>query len=257
MRYFFLFLLMIALIYSCNRDTVDVANANSTFMAPAYAPKSSESDDEQLGKPDLSPTAGFDRTKDAVPPDSPQPPIGDPQDAKRMKPVRTSPAPDRGQAKTGAVAPTQKLIVEKQVAEPGLSVKAIKEPAVFKVSKTACYGNCKEFSLALHEGGLLVLDGKRNVRYEGLNTQQMMGFKYGDLVKEFQSIIVTGLADIYPETEEISTNLPATILYYTLANGKEKTVRVYDLDAAPEPLAAFLNKAEEMVGSGIWNKARE
>lgn len=261
MRIFFLLLLLIALVYSCNRDTTEAVNstAAATYQAPASAPKSASNDATQLGKADLSPAPGFNKSKDGAPMEAALPELGDPQEEKRK--VSAQRARPVGQQKLEArqASATQKKteIMTSPRAQAGVSVASIVEPSVFKISKTACYGNCKQYKLELHKGGLLVMEGKRNVRHEGWNTQRMMSFKYQDLMKEFQALTASELADVYPDAEEVPADLPATVLRFADADGQERTVRVYDLDAAPEPLAAFLQKLEDMVENGIWDKAVE
>ena len=99
------------------------------------------------------------------------------------------------------------------------------------------------------------MNGKRNVRHEGWNTQQMMSFKYQELGNDLAALAASDLAAVYPENETIPADLPATVLRFTDPNGEDRTIRVYDLDDAPEPLAAFLQKVERLVEEGVWNKA--
>lgn len=261
MRIFFLLLLLIALVYSCNRDTTEAVTttAPKSYQAPAAAPRSDGNDATKLGKADLSPEPGFNKSKDGVPMEPALPELGDPQEEKRKVSAQRARPVTQQKMEARQASATRKSpeMMTSPPAQAGVSVASIMEPSVFKISKTACYGNCKQYILELHEGGLLVLQGKRNVRHEGWNTQRMMRFKYQDLMKEFQEITASELADVYPGTEEVPADLPATVLRFADADGQERSVRVYDLDAAPEPLAAFLQKLEDMVENGIWDKAVE
>jgi len=128
-------------------------------------------------------------------------------------------------------------------------------PIVFKVRKTPCYGNCKQYAIRLHDTGELVLEGKKNLRQLGLFTRQMMGFKYQDLVQQFIDLKPTELAKLYPENEEVAADLPATILTFNDVAGEEHEVKVYY--DAPEPLAEFLAQVERLAETGTWEKAVE
>jgi hypothetical protein len=187
------------------------------------------------------------------------PELGDSQEEKRKVSAQRARPVSQQKLESRQATATRKSpeMVASPPAQAGVSVASIMEPSVFKISKTACYGNCKQYNLELHKGGLLVMEGKRNVRHEGWNTQRMMKFKYQNLMEEFQQLTAGELADVYPDAGEVPVDLPSTVLRFTDAEGQERSIRVYDLDAAPEPLAAFLQKLEDMVENGIWDKAVE
>ncbi len=252
MRYFFVLLLLVFLCFSCNRDLTD----GSGTAGPAFAqPTPNTTTGMRAGQKDGEAAIGSPEREMAETPAASSPEeVPSPAEAKRMGPGRTAPvvrdhsattSPQAGQKSNSGVAPA---------VGGSIVVSKIKDPQVFEVYTTPCYGNCPEYTLRLFEGGMLVLNAKKGLRQEGLHTQQLQYFQYSDLVEQFNSLVATDLAAVYPATE-IPTDLPATVLRYTDAKGKERKVKVY-VDA-PEALASFLAEVTQLPKQGIWDPAKE
>ncbi|MBC6993106.1 DUF6438 domain-containing protein [Neolewinella lacunae] len=252
MRYFFVLLLLVFLCFSCNRDLTD----GSGTAGPAFAqPTPNTTAGLRAGQKTPEALAGSPEREMTETPAAASPEeLPDPAEAKRMGPGRTTPvvrdrsattAPQAGQKSNTGTAP---------VGGGAVVVSKIQAPQVFEVYTTPCYGNCPEYTLRLFEGGLLVLDAKKGLRQQGLHTQQLQFFQYSDLVEQFNRLAAADLAPVYPTTE-IPTDIPATVLRYTDAKGKEQKIKVY-VDA-PEALASFLAEVTQLPKEGIWDPAKE
>lgn len=260
MRFLFLFLLLIVLLTGCGRDTTGM---NDQTVTTAAAPASNASgpaakrNQTELAKPDL--TGEVQVGRDAMAPADDfrnNQGTADREEARRMGPGSNRNGSTGGQQLDGTgtpqAAPAQFELKDNM---GPISIKDIKEQEVFTVSKTPCYGDCKQYSVTFYANGLMTLNAKKNLDREGLFCVVPMAAQRTNLEAQFRRAVGAGLVTVYPEGETVAADIPATVLRYPGADGRRQSVKVYS--DAPTALEELFRMVEAIVEKGDWVKAVE
>lgn len=261
MRFLFLFLLFIVLFFACNRDATGVDDSQSLTTTAAASAGSAvipgqKNQKPTEAKPDMTPATQVGRDQ-MVPANDFSNANGttDPVDRRRMgvelPSARQTDGSPSGNGQVQA-APTQ---FELKADAAPISIKEIEASEVFTVSKTPCYGDCKQYSLTVYSNGLVTLNAKKNLERKGLFATVPMGAERTNLLAQFRLATGAGLLTVYPAGESVAADIPATVLRFPGADGKAQNVRVYS--DAPTALEELFTKVEMLVKTGDWQKANE
>lgn len=248
--------LLLVITSACNRDAVDSNQSNSgTFLAPASAPMSpnalaAEDEAKPRMAPEIEEEEDYPGKSEAV--------VHQMTDEELAAAKRAGPG--RIGAKPRPVAPSINATPEtpKTMDVPTTGNKAVLDfgSTVVAISKTGCYGKCRQFSLTLTKDRRLILDAGNNMDRKGKYSRVLNTSEYNELLVAMQAAKPAGLAEVYPrETKDIPADIPATVLRYPDLDGNERKVEVYY--DAPEKLDDFLTTFEAWVDKDGWIKMAE
>jgi len=132
---------------------------------------------------------------------------------------------------------------------------------VITLERTACFGACPIYFIAIHANGRVVYRGHEYVKIKGLMYDQISADTIKHLLKEFITAGYFSLAEKYESKKDtlangeiVETNvtdLPTTITSVKFA-GQFKMVQNYF--GAPAWLRIFENKIDEVAKSARWIK---
>lgn len=257
MRILLSFLCLSFVFFACGRDTTGVdGNPTTTAAAPAAAvvPGDKLSDGKTLARPDETGAERIGRDQMA-PVESMAEGTASPADVARYSGARNAESA-AGESSvrraTGGndAAPKQ---MNNAANNKIVTISDITAPVLFTVSKTPCKGDCKLYSVTLHNDGTAVLNARKNVGREGYFTTALSTIEAGKLSDLFRRATGSGLSTVYPAGETMPADLPATKLEYPGANNLPQTVRVYS--DAPADLQRLFDEAEKLAEKGDWIQA--
>jgi Domain of unknown function (DUF6438)/Ankyrin repeats (3 copies) len=122
------------------------------------------------------------------------------------------------------------------------------------LKRTACYGTCPVYTVAIHGSGLVEYLGEFHVDIPGAQAGSVPPEKFTDLLKAFENIHFFDLKDKYFEN---CTDLPTAIISI-LADGKTKQVSNYfggceGAKSGPQvDLAKLADQIDGAAGAGRW-----
>lgn len=261
MRYIFLILLFSFLLFGCGRDAAGVGE--ETAAAPAIAPASAPAtpgDKRNNQTPAKAPDVGAEEIgRDQMAPVEQMhaPPVTR-EEAKRLSPVNRG-KPAQNQSVTPAnPTPDQSPSAQFELngGDPSavVDVNKIEAEQVFNVSKTPCYGDCKQYAVTVYNNGLVILNGKKNVSRTGYFSLVLEDYPQSKLMDFFRDATADGLLKVYPAGKEAPVDVPATVLRYPGVNGLPQSIRVYG--GAPEKLQRLFDLVEEMAEQADWKIAK-
>jgi hypothetical protein len=249
--------LLVVLGFGCNKDTSGAGSGNDPFLAPATAPDLPKR--EAANEKDFSREGG--PMQEAVDDGSEDVVKLTPEDraaAKRMGPGKVSspPATNRhGEPVTGQTKPASKpssMPAPEKQNKPALDY----DRAIVKISKTACYGSCRQYSIELTNDRRLILDAKKNMDRKGLYSRLLSATEYNALLLAMEATEPDDLGAVYPaDTKMIPADVQGTVLRYADVHGEERKVEVYA--DAPKELAKLIADLESWVDKDGWIKVAE
>ena len=128
-------------------------------------------------------------------------------------------------------------------------------PAV-TLERTACFGTCPVYTVAISPSGEVTFDGKRHVAQAGQATAKISPERVDSLLAELAAAGYFELADAYvmdaPACGMYATDLP-TVITSAVRDGETKTIR-HDrgCSAAPPELSQLEQRIDEVAGTGRW-----
>ncbi|HEY0324142.1 MAG TPA: DUF6438 domain-containing protein [Pyrinomonadaceae bacterium] len=107
-------------------------------------------------------------------------------------------------------------------------VQDVPADTVITIERTACFGPCPMYKLAIYADGRVVYEGKNNVKQTGKVESSITQDKIRELVAAFEQIEYFKLKDRYSgqDCPQMWTDHPSAITSLTM-NGKSKTVKHY------------------------------
>lgn len=247
--------LLLVLTTACNRDAVDSGqDGTGTFLAPASAPlRTTNSTAAEEGQLQDAPMA---IEPDVLPgEDEPGAELLTAEEldaARRAGPGRIGSKPQT--AAPGTATPAK----PKTMSAPSTTGKSVADydRPVVAISKTACYGECRQFGLTLTNDRRLVLAAGKNMDRKGKYSRVLNTREYNELLAAMQTANPEGLTALYPNNiKNVPADAQGTILSYPDVDGNERKVEIYY--DAPEKLDAFLAAFEAWVDKDGWIKMAE
>lgn len=255
MRLFFVLLILTFFLFGCGRDSTGIAEdrALTTAAAPAATPANAY--DKRNPTDPVKPTGQSDTQvgRDQMAPvESMREGTASPEDVARYSGAGRPAGGTERRAGTTENPPKQ---FELKLNEGPVMISKIEAPAVFTVAKTPCYGECKQYSLTVHNNGLVVLNAKKNLDRKGFYTVALSTIDSAKMLELFRRATASGLLTVYPAGEEIAADIPSTKLEYAGVNGLPQVIRVYS--DAPAALQTLFDEAEKLAEKGDWKLATE
>lgn len=246
---------LLVLTSACNRDAVDsTQDGTGTFLAPASAPLNPQAlaaADE--AKPKMA--AAIEGPGELPGENEPVPTKMTAEEieaAKRAGPARLGSQPQVAAPLTASPEPPKTMDVPSSGNKPAPDYNR----PVVAISKTACYGECRQFVLSLTNDRRLILDAGKNMDRKGKYSRALSGREYNELLAAMQDAKPESLAALYPNNiKHVPADAQGTVLRYPDPNGNERKVEIYY--DAPEKLDAFLTSFEAWVDKDGWVKMAE
>jgi hypothetical protein len=246
---------LLVLTTACNRDAVDsTGDGTGTFLAPASAPlnpnaRAAEDEARQQMAPTLE--------EPDVLPGEDEPSVGqmtaeEIDAAKRAGPGRVGAQPQTAVPRTAAPEKPKTMAAPNTGGKPALDY----DRPVVSVSKSACYGKCRQFVLTLTNDRRLILEAGANMDRKGKYSRRLNAREYNELLVAMQAADPEGLTPLYPNNvKQIPADAQGTVLRFPDLNGDERKVEIYY--DAPEKLTEFLTAFEAWVDKDGWIKTAE
>jgi len=133
----------------------------------------------------------------------------------------------------------------------GDAIRSDTSTAIITLERTACFGACPIYTVALYDDGIVIFNGLRFVDELGLRIRDIGSAPIEDLVGHARRISYTSLDERYEgsATEPTPTDLPTTITSVRFG-GFHKVVRNYW--GAPPQLREFERRIDSIVGTTRW-----
>ena len=137
----------------------------------------------------------------------------------------------------------------------GMTVDSVSAP-VITLERTACFGGCPVYRLAVTSDGVVSYEGKAEVRQLGKASSRISPEKVQDLLSELERAGYFSFASRYAAAEPVcgryAADSPSAI---TSINSEGRTKRVehdYGCGAVPGALAVLERRIDEVLGSAKW-----
>lgn len=135
------------------------------------------------------------------------------------------------------------------------SVDVAVKPAI-TLERTACFGGCPVYRIAVSPSGQVAYEGKTHVRHVGAAINEIPKQRVDALLRELENAGYFSFANRYtagePACGRYSTDSPSVITSVTM-NGRTKRIEHdYGCGAAPGALVVLERRIDEALGSAQW-----
>jgi hypothetical protein len=136
----------------------------------------------------------------------------------------------------------------------------IPKDLVIKLERTACFGTCPDYQLAVKSNGIITFKGGTFTKTKGLTTGKITSTDLKQIISEFEKTKFFELRNSYSEYSdgcgEVATDSPSEIISIQI-NGKKKTVSHYfgcrDVKGnVLERIISLGKKIDELTNSRKW-----
>jgi Domain of unknown function (DUF6438) len=128
--------------------------------------------------------------------------------------------------------------------------------AVITLERTACFGSCPVYRVAVSRTGAVSYEGKAHVRRVGAATDQIQAERVDALLSELDEAGYFSFADRYTPAEptcgRYATDSPSAITTVRLSGRTKRIEHDYGCDAAPGVLVILERKIDELLNSAQW-----
>ncbi|HEX5575557.1 MAG TPA: DUF6438 domain-containing protein [Gemmatimonadales bacterium] len=125
-------------------------------------------------------------------------------------------------------------------------------PAI-TLERTACFGRCPVYRIAVSPTGSVSYEGTANVRRIGAATSQIPADQVTALTRELEQAGYFSFADLYTSTElscgRYATDLPTVITSVTLRGRTKRIEHDYGCGGVPGALAVLERRIDEVLRS--------
>jgi Domain of unknown function (DUF6438) len=125
-------------------------------------------------------------------------------------------------------------------------------PAI-TLERTACFGRCPVYRIAVSPTGAVSYEGTANVRHIGAATGQIPADRVTALVSELERADYFSFVDRYTSTEltcgRYATDLPTVITSVTLRGRTKRIEHDYGCGGVPGALVVLERRIDEVLGS--------
>jgi hypothetical protein len=124
------------------------------------------------------------------------------------------------------------------------------------LARTACFGRCPVYSLAVTPSGSVTYEGKAHVRVLGSANAQIAPEKLDTLLSELEKGGYFTFANRYTSAEptcgRYATDLPTVITSVTLRGRTKRVEHDYGCGSAPGGLIVLERRIDEILNSARW-----
>jgi hypothetical protein len=127
---------------------------------------------------------------------------------------------------------------------------------VVTLERTACFGGCPVYRIAVSREGLVTYQGTANVRRVGTATAQIPGDSIQALLNELEQAGYFTFANRYavsePTCRRYTTDSPTTISSATFKGRTKRIEHDYGCGGVPGALRVMEDRIDEVLGSDQW-----
>jgi hypothetical protein len=127
---------------------------------------------------------------------------------------------------------------------------------VITLERTACFGGCPVYRIAVSREGLVTYEGSANVRRVGTATAQISEDRLHALLNELEQAGYFTFAARYavsePTCRRYTTDSPTTISSATFKGRTKRIEHDYGCGGVPGALTVMEKRIDEVLGSGRW-----
>ncbi len=133
----------------------------------------------------------------------------------------------------------------------GDAIRSDTSTAIITLERTACFGTCPLYTLAIYEDGTVIYNGLRFVREMGLRVANIGTETVEDLFANARRISYTSLSERYDgtATDPAPTDLPSAITSVRFGDAHKI---VHDYWGAPQQLRKFERRIDELTRVERW-----
>jgi Domain of unknown function (DUF6438) len=128
--------------------------------------------------------------------------------------------------------------------------------AAITLERTACFGQCPVYRIAVSPAGLVSYEGIAHVRQLGAATGQVPSGRLSTLLRELDEAGYFSLANRYTSAEPVCgryvTDLPTVITSVTYQGRTKRIEHDQGCGAVPGALTVLEQRIDEVLGSGRW-----
>jgi len=136
-----------------------------------------------------------------------------------------------------------------------VAVDSIPAP-VITLERTACFGGCPVYRLAVTSDGVVSYQGEAQVRQLGKASSRISPEKVHALLSEFDRAGYFSFANRYAAAEPVcgryAADSPSAISSVTLGGRAKRVEHDYGCGAAPGALVVLERRIDEVLGSAQW-----
>jgi Domain of unknown function (DUF6438) len=129
-------------------------------------------------------------------------------------------------------------------------------PPAITLERTACFGGCPVYTLAVSPSGEITYQGKAHVRQLGTATGKIPQQQVDALLAELNRAGYFSFASRYASTEpacgRYATDSPTVISSVTLRGRTKRIEHDYGCGSAPGALVVLERRIDEALGSSHW-----
>lgn len=128
-------------------------------------------------------------------------------------------------------------------------------PAI-TLERTACFGGCPVYRIAVSPTGVVTFEGRANVRHPGTASAQIPPDRVNALLREMEQAGYFTFANRYalsePTCRRHSTDSPSAISSATYKGRSKRIEHDYGCGGVPGALTVMEKRIDEVLGSGRW-----
>jgi len=128
-------------------------------------------------------------------------------------------------------------------------------PAI-TLERTACFGSCPVYRIAVSPGGVVTYEGRANVRHSGSASAQIPADRVNALLRELEQAGYFTFANRYalsePTCRRYSTDSPTAISSATFKGRSKRIEHDYGCGGVPGALSVMEKRIDEVLGSDRW-----
>ena len=137
----------------------------------------------------------------------------------------------------------------------GVTVDSVDAP-VITLERTACFGGCPVYRLAVSSDGTVTYEGEAHVRQLGTASTRMPRERVQALLSELDRAGYFSFASRYAAAEPVcgrySADSPSAITSMTFGGRTKRVEHDYGCGAAPGALVVLERRIDEVLGSAQW-----
>jgi Domain of unknown function (DUF6438) len=124
------------------------------------------------------------------------------------------------------------------------------------LERTACFGRCPVYLIAVTSAGAVTYEGRTNVRHIGSATAQVSQDSVAGLLREMEQAGYFTFSDRYavsePTCRRYTTDSPSAISSATFRGRTKRIEHDYGCGGVPGALTVLEQRIDEVLGSGRW-----
>lgn len=133
---------------------------------------------------------------------------------------------------------------------------AVATGEAISLERTACFGKCPVYRIAVTRSGAVTYEGRANVRHIGTVAAEIPSDSVAALLREMEQAGYFTFSDRYaasePTCRRYTTDSPSAISSATFRGRTKRIQHDYGCGGVPGALTVLEQRIDEVLGSGQW-----